>query len=261
MRHPEALRNTTKIHPSFIKPRYAELLATHLAGTIGMRLLLVEDEADLAIAIAKSLRHHKYVVDWVEQGQLAWECLRSGDDYNLAIVDWMMPGMSGIELCQQLRASHNPIPVLMLTARDQLADRVTGLDAGADDYLVKPFGMAELLARIRALLRRPSQIQAPILQTHNLTLDYQTYTLSAPNLPAQSLTAKEFQLLEYFMQHPQQILSHDQIRSRLWDMRDESISNVVAAQIRLLRRKLAACGHPNAIETLRGLGYRFQPEG
>jgi DNA-binding response OmpR family regulator len=178
----------------------------------------------------------------------------------LAIVDWMLPGMSGITLCQQLRASHNPIPILMLTARDQLADRVAGLDAGADDYLIKPFGMEELLARIRALLRRPSQMQTAVLQIHDLTLDYQTYSCATPDFPAQALTAKEFQLLEYFMQHPHQILSHDQIRSRLWDLNDEAISNVVAAQIRLLRRKLAACGYPDAIETMRGLGYRFQPE-
>jgi DNA-binding response OmpR family regulator len=225
-----------------------------------MRLLLVEDEADLAIAIAKSLRQHKYVVDWVEQGQIAWEQLQQRDQYTLAIVDWMLPGMSGITLCQQLRASHNPIPILMLTARDQLADRVAGLDAGADDYLVKPFGMEELLARIRALLRRPSQMQTAVLQIHDLTLDYQTYSFTTPDFPAQALTAKEFQLLEYFMQHPHQILSHDQIRSRLWDLNDEAISNVVAAQIRLLRRKLAACGYPDAIETIRGLGYRFQPE-
>jgi DNA-binding response OmpR family regulator len=224
-----------------------------------MRLLLVEDEADLAIAVQKSLRQHKYVVDWVEHGQLAWEQLQQGDQYSLAIVDWMLPGMSGIELCQQLRAKHNPLPVLMLTARDQLADRVAGLDAGADDYLVKPFGMEELLARIRALLRRPSQMQAPTLQIHHLTLDYHSYSLCVPDRPSQSLTAKEFQLLEYFMQHPHQVLSHDQIRSRLWDLTDESISNVVAAQIRLLRRKLTACGHPEAIETIRGLGYRFQP--
>jgi DNA-binding response OmpR family regulator len=223
-----------------------------------MRLLLVEDEADLALAIAKALRQQKYVVDWVEQGQAAWEQLQQ-QQYALAIVDWMMPGMSGITLCQQLRANHNPLPILMLTARDQLADRVAGLDAGADDYLVKPFGMVELLARIRALLRRPSQLQAAVLQIEDLRLDYQTYSLSVPNFPEQALTAKEFQLLEYFMQHPQQILSHDQIRSRLWDLTDESISNVVAAQIRLLRRKLAACGYPDAIETIRGLGYRFQP--
>ncbi len=224
-----------------------------------MRLLLVEDEADLAMAIAKALRQQKYVVDWVEQGQLAWDQLQAGDQYALVIVDWMMPGMSGIMLCQQLRASHNPIAILMLTARDQLVDRVAGLDAGADDYLIKPFGMAELLARIRALLRRPSPIQSAVLQIHDLTLDYRTYSLSVPNFAGQALTAKEFQLLEYFMQHPHQILSHDQIRSRLWDLTDESISNVVAAQIRLLRRKLAACGYPDVIETIRGLGYRFQP--
>jgi DNA-binding response OmpR family regulator len=225
-----------------------------------MRLLLVEDEADLAIAVQKSLRQQKYVVDWVADGQLAWEYLRSPEQYTLAIVDWMLPGLSGIELCQKLRDRQNPIPVLMLTARDQLADRVAGLDAGADDYLVKPFGMVELLARIRALLRRPSQIQAQVLQVAQLTLDYQTYSLTVPGFPVQALTAKEFQLLEYFMQHPQQILSQDQIRSRLWDLNEDTISNVVAAQIRLLRRKLAICGQPQAIETMRGLGYRFQVE-
>ena len=119
-----------------------------------MKILLVEDEPDLGAIIQKNLIQHQYVVDWLLDGMEAWEYLTHPQAvYSLAIVDWMLPGMSGITLCQQLRASQNPIPILMLTARDQLADRVTGLDAGADDYLVKPFGMEELLARIRALLR------------------------------------------------------------------------------------------------------------
>jgi len=132
-----------------------------------------------------------------------------------------------------------------------------GLDAGADDYLVKPFGMEELLARLRALLRRPSQIQAALLSLAGLTLNYQTFSVLGFNASEQSLTAKEFQLLEYFMQHPNQILNQDQIRSRLWGFEDNSISNVVAAQVRLLRRKLDTLGGSNLIETLRGLGYRF----
>jgi DNA-binding response OmpR family regulator len=222
-----------------------------------MRLLLAEDEADLAQAIQTALRHDRYVVDWVSDGQEAWDCLQQSGLYTLAILDWMMPGLSGLEVCQRLRARANGMPVLMLTARDRMVDRVAGLDAGADDYLIKPFGMEELRARVRALLRRPQQIQAQTLTIDDLTLDYQTYALSRPGFQSQTLTAKEFQLLEYLMQHPHQVLSQDQIRSRLWDMNDEAMSNVVAAQVRLLRKKLAHCGAGDRIETLRGLGYRF----
>jgi DNA-binding response OmpR family regulator len=222
-----------------------------------MRLLLVEDEEDLAIAIQKILRSQNYVVDWVSDGKLAWESLQTANPYQLAILDWMMPEISGLELCQRLRQQRQTIPILMLTARDGMNDRVVGLDAGADDYLVKPFGMEELLARLRALLRRPSQIQATLLSLAGLTLNYQTFSVLGLNASEQSLTAKEFQLLEYFMQHPNQILSQDQIRSRLWGFEDNSISNVVAAQVRLLRRKLDTLGGSTLIETLRGLGYRF----
>jgi DNA-binding response OmpR family regulator len=222
-----------------------------------MRLLLVEDEADLAIAIQKILRSQNYVVDWVSDGKLAWESLQTEHLYQLAILDWMVPEISGLELCQRLRQQQQTIPILMLTARDGMSDRVMGLDAGADDYLVKPFGMEELLARLRALLRRPSQIQAALLSLAGLTLNYQTFSVLGFNASEQSLTAKEFQLLEYFMQHPNQILNQDQIRSRLWGFEDNSISNVVAAQVRLLRRKLDTLGGSNLIETLRGLGYRF----
>ncbi len=228
-----------------------------------MRLLLVEDESDLALAIQKTLRSQKYVVDWVMNGQVAWESLQSGNLYQLAILDWMVPDISGLELCQRMRLQQQTLPILMLTARDSMIDRVAGLDAGADDYLVKPFGMEELLARIRALLRRPTQLQASVLTLAGLTLNYQTFSVvSAALSPGQllleqTLTAKEFQLLEYFMQHPNQILSQDQIRSRLWGFEDDSISNVVAAQVRLLRRKLEACNSIDGIETIRGLGYRF----
>jgi DNA-binding response OmpR family regulator len=224
-----------------------------------MRLLLVEDEPDLAIAVQTTLRRHEYVVDWVEDGLSAWEYLQQPGVYTLAIVDWMVPELSGLALCQRLRSQQNALPVLMLTARDRLEDRVAGLDAGADDYLVKPFGMEELLARIRALLRRPAQLQSPIMQVGQLTLDCQNHTVSVAGKTAQVLHLKEFQLLEYLMQHPQQTLTHDQIRSRLWDMHDESVSNVVAAQIRLLRKKLEQLGVADRVETVRGFGYRFNP--
>lgn len=222
-----------------------------------MRLLLLEDEYDLAIAIQKALRTQKYVVDWAQDGEEAWEYLQQPDVYTLAIFDWMVPKVSGIELCQRLRNQRCQLPVLMLTARDRMEDRVSGLDAGADDYLVKPFSMEELLARVRALLRRPSNIQEQVLEIDGIRLDQKSYTLSTPKTIAILLTAKEFQLLEYFMRHPNQILTHDQVRSRLWSLADQSVSNVVAAQIRLLRRKLEEVDRGNTIETIRGLGYRF----
>jgi DNA-binding response OmpR family regulator len=224
-----------------------------------MRLLLVEDEPDLGQAIQQTLVQHRYVVDWFQNGQTAWDNLTPTHSYDLAILDWMVPGMSGLAICQGLRSQHNPLPVILLTARESMDDRVTGLDAGADDYLVKPFGMQELLARLRALLRRPGQLQTPQLEIGGLQLDYNTYKISLQGKVPLDLTAKEFQLLEYFMQHPQQILTHDQIKARLWEWSDETISNVVAAQVRLLRRKLESIGYGDRIETVRGVGYRFNP--
>jgi len=231
-----------------------------------MRILLVEDEEDLGKALQRSLKQEKYVVDWVQDGAEAWNYLMSSEvDYVLAIVDWMLPSLSGLEICKRLRSLGNSLPVLMLTAKDQLEDRVMGLDSGADDYLVKPFGMVELMARLRALLRRPTQVQPQILQVGNLILDYGKSTIEIANQSAiagQSaiaeglmLTTKEFQLLEYFMQHPNQILTRDQIMNRLWEFQSEPASNVVAAQIRLLRKKLAE--HSCDIETIYGLGYRL----
>ncbi|MBE9231130.1 response regulator transcription factor [Cuspidothrix issatschenkoi LEGE 03284] len=226
-----------------------------------MRLLLVEDEKDLGISIHKALTKRDYVVDWVEDGATAWDYLHTVPQrYEIAILDWMIPQISGLELCKKLRLEKNQLPVMLLTARDSMNDRVTGLDAGADDYLVKPFGMEELLARVRALQRRSPNFQPPQLQVGDLILDYSNFSvvnLSAKNSLPIILTAKEFQLLEYFMQHPQQILTHDQIRARLWDFESDTVSNVVAAQIRLLRRKLLECGFTTAIETIRGFGYRF----
>lgn len=227
-----------------------------------MRVLLVEDEIDLGIAIQRSLKQEKYIVDWVQDGKEAWDYLdRQPTQYTVAILDWMLPQLSGLELCKRLRKNQNPLPVIILTAKDRIEDRVQGLDAGADDYLVKPFGMLELLARLRALQRRSPQIQATQLKVANLVLDYNTCTIAAYDINGKyqiiQLTAKEFQLLEYFMQHPHQILTRDQILSRLWEMQAEPESNVVAAQIRLLRRRLAEYGQEKLIETVYGLGYRF----
>lgn len=221
-----------------------------------MRILLVEDEPDIGSAVKKVLHQEKYVVDWVLNGNEAWECLLNRE-YSIGIFDWLLPGYSGVELCQKLREKGDRLPILMLTAKDTMADKVTGLDAGADDYLVKPFGMAELLARLRALQRRSPQFIPPKLQAGSLTLDYGTSMAAWGDRDSVLLAKKEFQLLEYLMQHPGQILTADQIRERLWELGEDPTSNVVAAQIRLLRRKLSQITKLSLIETIRGIGYRF----
>lgn len=227
-----------------------------------MRVLLVEDEPDLGFAIKRTLNQEKYIVDLVLNGTEAWDYLENQwTQYTLAIFDWLLPGVSGLELCKRLRNRGNPLPVLMLTAKDRMEDKVIGLDAGADDYLIKPFGMAELLARLRALQRRSPQILPQQLQVGRLTLDYSTRTVRIHNQLTDEqvipLTTKEFQLLEYFMKHPNQIVTSDQIRNQLWEVSAEPISNVVAAQMRLLRRKLSQVGGESLIETLHGMGYRL----
>jgi DNA-binding response OmpR family regulator len=245
-----------------------------------MRILLAEDEPDLGAAIKRSLMQAAYVVDWVQDGTEAGQYLDNHwTEYSVAIFDWLLPGQSGIALCRQLRAKQNPLPILMLTAKDSIEDRVAGLDAGADDYLVKPFGIDELLARLRALQRRSPQLHPQKLQVGRLSLDYQTRQLTiihAPKTdgpkkyvpktdapkssalqPMLELTQKEFQLLEYFMRHANQIVTRDQVLNQLWEIGAEPSSNVVAAQIRLLRRKLAPYNCDLLIETIYGMGYRF----
>ncbi|MEB3355284.1 MAG: two-component system response regulator RppA [Synechococcales bacterium] len=230
-----------------------------------MRVLLVEDEPDLGKAIKRTLTQEAYVVDWVQSGDEALAYLENELPlYTLAVFDWMLPGMSGIELCQWLRSHHHALPVLILTAKDQIADRITGLDAGADDYLVKPFSMAELLARLRALRRRspdlkPSRIQVGALM---LDCDRRMAFLNAGKSTEQpiELTQKEFQLLQYLMEHPNQILTRDQVLNQLWEIGAEPNSNVVAAQMRLLRRKLAQYNCDDVIETVYGMGYRFNAQ-
>jgi two-component system Ni(II)/redox-responsive regulator NrsR len=226
-----------------------------------MRILLVEDEEDLAQAIQKVLVSEKYIVDWVSDGLEAWHYLENPwTDYTVAILDWLLPTLSGLELCKKLRLQQNPLPVLMLTALDLPEYRITGLDAGADDYLVKPFVMEELLARLRALQRRFPQFQPQNLTIGKFTLDRANNTLLV-NLDRLSqtipLTVKEFQILTYLMQNPDRIVSGSKIRNQLWALDSEPTSNVVAAQMRLLRRKLASYGCECPIETIRGQGYRF----
>ncbi|MBW4572805.1 MAG: response regulator transcription factor [Tolypothrix carrinoi HA7290-LM1] len=230
-----------------------------------MKVLLVEDELDLGASIKRKLHQEKYIVDWVQDGEEAWSYLESNwTQYTLGIFDWLLPGLSGLDLCKRLRVRNNSLPVLMLTARDSMEDKVAGLDAGADDYLVKPFGMVELLARLRALQRRYPNFKAPQLQVGNLILDYAACTVSRqqPNGNKQiiHLSKKEFHLLEYLMNRPNTIVTRDQILNHLYSFSAERVSNVVAAQVRLLRRKLSEYNCDGLIETVPSMGYRFNPD-
>ncbi|NUN66756.1 response regulator transcription factor (plasmid) [Pseudanabaena biceps] len=230
-----------------------------------MRILLAEDEEDIGSAIKSVLVSEKYVVDWVQDGDTAWSYLDSlWTDYSVAIFDWLLPKLSGLELCQKLRSHQNPLPVLMLTALGQPENRIAGLDAGADDYLVKPFVMEELLARLRALQRRSPQLQPQTLTVGKFSLDFANNALSVTQSDQTSqvipLTIKEFQILAYLMQNSDRIISGSKIRNQLWDLNEEPVSNVVAAQMRLLRRKLASYSCDCPIETIPSQGYRFNTQ-
>lgn len=228
-----------------------------------MRILLLEDEKDLGIAIKRSLLGQNYLVDWAESGLEGLYLLENPNiTYNVGVFDWLLPELSGIDLLKIIREKNHPLPVLMLTAKDTMLDKIEGLDAGADDYLIKPFEMLELFARIRALLRRSKDIKPSELKVKNLILDYQNNTIKIETKSGQietiTLTNKEFHLLEFFMRHPQQILTRDQLLDQLWEIGSDTLSNVVAAQIRLLRKKLNQYGYGDLIETVYGLGYRLK---
>lgn len=223
-----------------------------------MSILLVDDEAELVESLQRALSREGYRVSVAMTGTEA-AAMAIASAYELLILDWMLPGLSGLELCHQLRSRGIETPVLFLTAKDTIADRVRGLDTGADDYLVKPFELSELLARVRALLRRPPmspEAAASVVQTLTLAdlhLD-RADRMAYRGDRAIELTEKESQLLAYGMQHPHQLLSHEQIARHLWPEETEKSKNALAAQVRLLRRKL---GEPPLIRSVYGKGYRF----
>ena len=226
-----------------------------------LRILLVEDEQELAGAVQTVLQRHGHVVDSSADGLEGWTLL-SGEmaRYELAIVDWMLPGLSGPELCRRCRAAGFVLPLLLLSARAETGDRVEGLDAGADDYLSKPFAMEELLARVRALQRRQPSYREPVLEVGSYRFDPQIGLLevrTSDGLVVLPRAGKERQLMTYVLEHPERIIPGSQLRNQLWDLHQEPVSNVVAAQVRLLRRKLAAYGLPSPIETVPSRGYRF----
>jgi len=223
-----------------------------------MRILLVDDEVELTDPLSRVLKREGYEVDVAYEGQSGRQ-LAMQSDYDLLILDWMLPHQSGLELCQQLRSQGKTTPVLFLTAKDTLDDRVMGLDAGADDYLVKPFELRELLARVRALLRRSmaTETNAPVrLRVASLELDVENQ-LAYRNERLIELSEKETQLLDYFMRHSGQLLTHGEIYQQLWQDEEQPSSNVLAALVRLLRRKIEAPGEAPLIHTVYGKGYRF----
>lgn len=220
-----------------------------------MRLLLVDDEVELTEPLQWLLTSQGYVVDIAKNGEEGWELAKTGG-YDLLILDWMMPKLSGLEICQRLRQHGDSTPVLFLTAKDTLDDRVAGLDSGADDYLVKPFELRELLARVRALLRRSPVVESRRLTYADLELDRDNQVAYRGD-QAISLSEKEYQLLEYFIRHPNQLLSHDQICQHLWQNEEIPTSNALVAQIRLLRRKIDGDTERSLINTVYGKGYRF----
>jgi two-component system, OmpR family, manganese sensing response regulator len=222
-----------------------------------MRILLVDDEMELTEPLERVLKREGYGVEVAHDGALGHQ-LATQNTYDLLILDWMLPLQSGLAICQQLRSRGDRTPVLFLTAKDTLDDRVLGLDAGADDYLIKPFELRELLARVRALLRRPPTFDAVTqrLQVDDLELDA-VNQIAYRNQRSIALSEKECQLLEYFMRHPGQLLSHEQIQSHLWGAEEQPTSNALAAQVRLLRRKIEIESEPELIHSVYKKGYRF----
>ena len=223
-----------------------------------MRALVVEDEVKMAGLLKRGLEEEGYAVDVAGDGREAlWYA--SENLYDAIVLDVMLPDADGLEVCRRLREAGRWSPVLMLTARDGVPDRIAGLDAGADDYLTKPFSFAELLARLRALVRRGTPERPPVLRVGDLELDPATRRVSRGRVPVE-LTAKEFALLEYLMRHPDEVLTRTRLIEHVWDFAYDGDSNVVDVYIRYLREKVDRPFGKRSLETVRGAGYRLRGE-
>jgi DNA-binding response OmpR family regulator len=219
-------------------------------------ILLVEDEIKLARFIELELESEGYRVSVAHDGMSGLSLARESEP-DLAILDWMMPGLTGVELCRRLRSTGIKIPVILLTAKDEVGDRVTGLDAGADDYLVKPFSIEELLARIRAHLRRTQETDTDLLQFEDLSLNRRTREVHRGQRSI-DLTAKEFDLLQYLMSHPRQVFTREQILENIWGYDFMGDSNIIEVYVRYLRLKLEQDSEKRLIHTARGVGYSLR---
>jgi two-component system, OmpR family, response regulator len=224
-----------------------------------MRVLVVEDEVKMAELVRRGLREHGYVADLATEGQEAFVMAGSAE-YDVVVLDVMLPDVDGFEICRRLRADGVRAPVLMLTARDAVEDRVAGLDSGADDYLTKPFSFSELLARLRALARRGPVERPAVLEVGSLRLDPATRQVWRADSEI-DLSAKEFALLELFMRSPGEVLSRLQLLEHAWDWAYENRSNVIDVYVRSLRNKIDRPFAVKTIETVRGAGYRLRKDG
>ncbi len=223
-----------------------------------MRLLVIEDNEKLAQSLKRGLEQEGYAVDTAFDGEAGWKKLLAGlEDYNLVIMDLTLPKIGGLDLCRGMRKEGIMLPVIMLTARDTVEDKIIGLDSGADDYVIKPFSFDELLARLRSCLRRPRESLPGELKVKDLTLDLAGARASRGGVEMQ-LTLKEFRLLEYFMRHPNQVLLREQIIGHLWDFDFDSVSNVLDVHMKNLRKKVDGGYEDKLFETVRGMGYRLK---
>ncbi len=220
-----------------------------------MRLLVVEDEKKLANIVKRGLVEEGYSVDVSGDGEEA-QYMAENTAYDGVILDIALPGKDGLAVCRDLRAGGNNTPILMLTARDSVEDRVKGLDSGADDYVVKPFAFSELLARVRALLRRDS-VRSPEIRVGDLTLNTVTRDVMRGRRSL-DLTAKEYAILEYFMRRPNAVVTRTMLEENVWDGDFEGMSNIIDVYVRRLRRKIDSENEDSLIQTLRGAGYRLR---
>jgi len=222
-----------------------------------MRILLVEDQPDAARMLAKGLREHAYAVDIAADGDAA-VYQSSITDYDAVVLDVMLPGASGLHVCRELRRRGSPVPVLMLTARDAVEDRIAGLDSGADDYLAKPYDFGELLARLRAVIRRGARPPVPeIIEVGDLRLNTGSRQVQRSNHPI-SLTAREYALLEYLAHRAGSVVSRADIAEHVWDEHYDPLSNVIDVYVQRLRRKVDLPGQESLIRTRRGEGYQLR---
>lgn len=222
-----------------------------------MKILVIEDEHLIANSLKKGLEQEKYTVDVAYDGLEGYDLASSGD-YDLILLDLMLPGLDGLSICKKLRQENNHTPILMLTAKSQLEDKIIGLNSGADDYLTKPFAFEELLARIRALSRRPQKTNGKILTVGDLSLDTVTYEVKRDNKNIQ-LSSKEYSLLECLIRHSNQILNKDQLIQYVWSYESDILPNTVEVYIRNLRQKIDVPfkNKPPLIKTIRGFGYKI----
>ncbi len=222
-----------------------------------MKILIIEDEHIIATSLKKGLEQEHYTVDIAFDGIEGYDLAASGD-YDLILLDLMLPSLDGLSICQKLRASNNHTPILMLTAKSQLEDKIKGLNSGADDYLIKPFAFEELLARVRALSRRPQTATSKILSVGDLSLDTSNYKVKRGDQEIR-LSSKEYSLLECFLRHTDQILNKDQLIQYVWSYESDILPNTVEVYIRNLRQKIDIPfkNKPPLIKTIRGFGYKI----